>query len=137
MLGELLRAGITPGDSDDFEDPEKAAKALIKAQISYLMGLLVVVREVSVLADMVGDGPSFGYQGPGGLRPIADATKLAQQAKQREFDEAFARSAINLAGSAAGIPSAQINRSIKGANALAEGDTDNPAALLFGYQEPR
>ena len=137
VLGELLRAGITPGDSDDFEDPEKAAKALIKAQISYLMGLLVVVREVSVLADMVGDGPSFGYQGPGGLRPIADATKLAQQAKQREFDEAFARSAINLAGSAAGIPSAQINRSIKGANALAEGDTDNPAALLFGYQEPR
>ena len=137
VLGAMLRAGITPGDSDDFEDPEKMAKALTKAQIEYLMGLMVVVREASVLSDMVGDGPSFGYQGPGGLRPINDAVKFAQQAKQGEFDEAFWRSAINLTGSATGIPSAQLNRSIKGGMALAEGDTENPAALVFGYQEPR
>ena len=40
-------------------------------------------------------------------------------------------------GDLAGLPSAQINRTITGAQALADGETDNPAALAFGFQKPR
>jgi hypothetical protein len=35
-----------------------------------------------------------------------------------------------------GLPGAQINKTITGAEALDEGETDNPAALLLGYQQP-
>jgi hypothetical protein len=33
------------------------------------------------------------------------------------------------------LPSAQVNRTIDGIVALQEGKTDNPAALLFGYDK--
>ena len=36
-----------------------------------------------------------------------------------------------------GLPAAQVNRTITGAQALAEDETDNPAALVFGFQKER
>lgn len=137
-LGMALKNAVTPGDSGD-DDPEKLAKKLLAAQIDYLMGLMVVVREFSDVAKTLTGANDMGrdYTGPAGLRVITDAGKLAKQASQGEFDDAFRKSAINLIGSMFGLPAAQINRSITGAEALAEGKTDNPAALAFGFQEPR
>lgn len=136
VLGYFIKNAFTPGDSGD-DEPDEIARKLLAEQLGYLMGLMVVVREFNEVAKIVSGNPSFGYSGPAGLRGITDAQKFGQQAVQGEFDDAFRKSAINLLGDFTGLPSAQINRTISGAKALAEGKTDNPAAVAFGFQEPR
>ena len=136
VLGYTLKAALTPGDSGD-DDLEEIAKKLAAEQLGYLMGLMVVVREFNEVAKMVTGNPSFGYSGPAGLRGITDVQKFGQQAMQGEFDDAFRKSFVNLIGDFTGLPAAQINRTITGTQALAEGKTENPAAVAFGFQEPR
>lgn len=136
VLGYTLKAAFTPGDSGD-DDLEEIAKKLAAEQLSYLMGLMVVVREFGEVAKIATGNPSFGYQGPAGVRAISDAQKFGQQAMQGEFDDAFRKSAVNLIGDFTGLPAAQINRTMTGTKALAEGKTENPAAVAFGFQEQR
>lgn len=128
-LTALMKSALMPGDDD-----EDLAKKLAKEQISFLLGLFVGGREMAQLANIITGDRFYGYTGPSGLRPIDDTYKFAQQAAQGEIDHAFVRASINLLGDVFGIPSAQINRAIKGAEALQNDETDNPAALLFGYQ---
>ena len=128
-LTALFKSLLTPGDDDD-----DLAKKLAKEQISFMLGMFVGGRELAQLGDIATGGKFYGYNGPSGVRPIADTYKLAQQARQGEFDKGLATATINLLGSGFGLPSAQINRTIKGAEALNEDKTDNPAALLFGYE---
>lgn len=128
-LTALMKSALIPGDDDD-----DLAKKLAKEQISFLLGLFVYGRELTQLANIVTGDRFYGYAGPSGLRPIDDAFKFVQQAAQGEIDHAFVRASINLLGDVFGIPSAQINRAIKGAQALQEDETDNPAALLLGHQ---
>lgn len=138
MLGMALKAAITPGDSGD-DDPEKIAKKLLAAQIDYMMGMMVYVREFSDVAKTLTGANDMGrdYQGPAGLRLVVDAGKFAKQVGQGEFDDAFRKASVNLIGDLFGLPSAQINRTITGIKALAEGETENPAAIAFGFQKPR
>jgi len=77
------------------------------------------------------------YGGPAGLRVMSDTVQFAKQAHQGEFDDAFRKSFFNLMGGIFGLPTAQANRTVTGAQALSEGKTSNPAALVFGFQEPR
>ena len=128
-LTALMKSALIPGDDDD-----DLVKKLAKEQISFLLGLFVYGRELAQLANIVTGDRFYGYAGPSGLRPIDDGFKFVQQAVQGEFDSAFVRASVNLLGDAFGLPSAQINRTIKGAQALQDDETDNPAALLFGYQ---
>ena len=128
-LTALMKSALIPGDDDD-----DLAKKLAKEQISFVLGLFVGGREMTQLANIATGDRFYGYAGPSGLRPIDDTFKLAQQAVQGEFDSAFVRASVNLLGDAFGLPSAQINRTIKGAQALQDDETDNPAALLFGHQ---
>lgn len=128
-LTALMKSALIPGDDD-----EDLAKKLAKEQISFLLGLFVGGRELAQLANIVTGDRFYGYAGPSGLRPIDDTYKFAQQAAQGEIDHAFVRASINLLGDVFGIPSAQINRAIKGAQALQDDETDNPAALLLGHQ---
>jgi hypothetical protein len=99
----------------------------------------VVVREFGEAAKTVTGANDMGrdYTGPAGLRLITDAGSLAKQAHQGEFDDAFRKASVNMVGDLFGLPSAQINRMITGTKALAEGKTDNPAAVAFGFQEKR
>ena len=138
VLGYFLKNAITPGDSGD-DDPEKIAKKLLANQIDYLMGLMVVVREFGEAAKIVSGANDMGrdYTGPAGLRLIADTVSLAKQAHQGEFDDAFRKASVNVVGDLFGLPSAQINRTVTGTKALAEGKTSNPAAVAFGFQEKR
>lgn len=129
VLTAMLKSALIPGDDDD-----DLAKKLAKEQISFLLGLFVGGREMAQLANIITGDRFYGYTGPSGLRPIDDTYKFAQQAAQGEIDHAFVRASINLLGDVFGIPSAQINRAIKGAKALQDDETDNPAALLFGYK---
>ena len=128
-LTALMKSALIPGDDDD-----DLAKKLAKEQISFLLGLFVFGREMTQLANIATGDRFYGYAGPSGLRPFDDAFKFVQQAIQGEFDSAFVRASVNLLGDAFGIPSAQMNRTIKGAQALQDDETDNPAALLFGHQ---
>lgn len=127
-LNAMMKSLLTPGDDDD-----GLAKKLAKEQISFMLGMFVGGRELAQLGDIATGGKFYGYNGPAGLRPIADTYKFAQQAQQGEFDKGLATASINIIGSGFGLPSAQISRTLKGAQALDEGKTDNPAALLFGY----
>ena len=127
-LNAMMKSLLTPGDDDD-----DLAKKLAKEQISFTLGMFVGGRELAQLGDIATGGKFYGYNGPAGLRPIADTYKFAQQAKQGGFDKGLATATINILGSGFGLPSAQISRTLKGAQALDEGKTDNPAALLFGY----
>lgn len=138
VLGYFLKNAITPGDSGD-DDLEKIAKKLAANQIDYLMGLMVVVREFGEAAKTLAGANDLGrdYTGPAGLRLVADSVGLAKQTAQGEFDDAFRKAAVNVVGDLFGLPAAQINRTVTGTQALAEGKTSNPAALAFGFQERR
>lgn len=136
VLGSVLKDALTPGGDDD-EDLEALARKLAAEQLSYLMGLMFLVREFGAAAKIVtgAEGAGWDYQGPAGLRAISDTITFAKQAQQGEFDDAFRKAAVNLLGDFTGLPAAQINRSITGTQALVEGETENPAAVLFGYQK--
>ncbi|VDO06519.1 unnamed protein product [Brugia timori] len=136
VLGYFLKAALTPGAGDEMEDPEKLAKALAAQQLDYMMGLMVVAREFAEAAKIVTGLEDKGrdYGGPAGLRLISDTGSFAKQAQQGEFDDAFRKASVNLVGDMFGLPSAQINRTITGAQAMSEGKTENPTALVFGYQ---
>ncbi len=139
VLGALWKDALTPGDSGDYDNPEEATKKLAGEQVGFLAGLMVVVREfgeASKAALGLSDRPR-DYTGPAGVRIVNDALMAAKQAQQGEFDDSFRKAAVNLLGDVAGIPSAQINRTVTGAQALRDGKTMNPAALALGYQEPR
>lgn len=135
VLGGFLKDALTPGGGDD--DWEKLARKTLANQIDYLMGLMVVVREFAEAAKTVTGANDKGrdYTGPAGLRAVADTVTFAKQAHQGEFDDAFRKASINIIGDLFGLPSAQINRTITGAQALSEGKTANPAALVFGFQK--
>jgi len=134
MLMAVLKLGLTPGDDEDWDDPEKLAKKLAMEQASFAMGLVPFAREFTPMIQPFLQDQTFGYQGPAGMRIIGDATKFTQQAAQGEFDDGFRKAAVGLSGSLFGLPAAQINRTWTGVEALADDKTDNPAALMFGYQ---
>ncbi len=136
ILIELMKSAFTPGDSGDWEDPEKAALKMLKAEVSYLFGLVFGLREMGGIVDAFQGKPGGEYSGPAGTRIIGDTLKLAKQIGQGEMDDGLRKSIVNVTGELLRLPAAQVNRSITGAKALIEGDTQNPAALVFGYEEP-
>ena len=133
VLTHVLREALTPGGGDD--DPEELARKLLGEQLSFMFGLFVGVREFTGAAQALTGTSEFptDYRGPGGLRLLTDATRAAQQIQQGEADEPLRKSLVNVAGSLLRLPAAQINRSVTGAQALADGETSNPAALVFGF----
>lgn len=134
-LMAVIKSGFTPGDDEDWDDPEKLAKKLAMEQASFAMGLVPIAREFTPAIQPFLQDQTFGYQGPSGMRIVGDSVKFTQQASQGEFDDGFRKAAIGLSGSLFGLPAAQINRTWTGAEAMADDKTGNPAALLFGYQE--
>ncbi|WP_186425097.1 hypothetical protein [Cupriavidus metallidurans] len=134
VLGAILKDALTPGGGD--EDSEKLIKRLIAEQLTFLMGMVAFGREFSQATKaLLGEDHGMGYTGPAGLRVIPDTGNLAKQAAQGQFDDGFRKAFVNLLGDLAGIPAVQINRTITGAEAMTEGKTANPAALVFGFQK--
>lgn len=133
IIDTLLGTMLTLGDDDD---DETLGQKLVEGQISYLMGLTVLTREASGAAKALFGVDKGSYKGPTAFRFFDDLHKAAKQIGQGEMDEAMLTSIINLSGDF-GLPSAQINRSIKGIKALEEGKTDNPLAVAVGYKEKK
>jgi len=139
VLTVALKDALTPGDSGDWEDLDKILRKLLEAQLDNLFGLMVGVREVAGAAKMALGLSEYSqdYQGPAGLRLLSDIAGLGKEIGQGELDDGFRKRAINVLGSAFGLPAAQANRTFTGVQALIDGETDSPIrALAFGYQEP-
>jgi hypothetical protein len=134
VLASLIKSALTPGGDDDAEE---LARKLIGEQISYLMGLMVGVREITGAVQYATGTKQFdmAYGGPAGLRFFQELDKLGKQVGQGELDRALARSVVNVGGVLLHLPSGQINRTVDGVIAMSEGKTDNPAALLFGVEK--
>ena len=135
MVEQLLKEVLTPdGEDKEEKDLGKVAAQLTRAEVEYLLGMFVYVRELQGVSGMI-DGGMRGYEGPAGLRGIVTIQRAAQQAGQGEFDRGFRRSAVDLLGIGLGLPSAQINRTIDGLEALSEGETENPLSAVMGVQQ--
>lgn len=122
-MGALMKAALK-GDTDD---DEKLVEKLIRENLSYMFGVMVGLREVgSVIQGYA------GYEGPTGARFFATIGKLIKQVEQQEADAAFWRALNDAAGILFHYPAGQVRRTVEGVDALNEGDTKNPAAVLFG-----
>lgn len=136
----LLREALTPGDDgDDGDDDssflEKSVRFVGGNSIEFTMGTLLGVREAAGIAGLVSGEQIYAYRGPSSLRAISDFLALGQQVQQGEADAALAKALVNLLGDLGGLPSAQLNRTISGYNALVNDDkTDNPLVLATGYK---
>lgn len=140
-MAAALKDALTPGESDDWSE-EKIARKLLGENLGYLLNTMVFVRELGNPVSQSVKGEPFGtdYSGPAGLRMIGDASKVISKItkpNEVEWNDSLRKAVVNLAGDLARLPAAQINRTITGVQALSEGKTTNPAAVLFGYQEQR
>ncbi len=130
IVEELIRYALRPSPED--EEPEDLIKKLAANQIDFVVGLPFGIREFRGAGSLIvgtEDGVQ-SYRGPSGLRIVTDATQAAVQARQGEFDAAFRRSMINLFGTTVGIPSAQINATIDGIEAVSKDEIEGPSAVL-------
>lgn len=123
-LGYFLKAALR---GKDLDDEDKMAKELVAENISYLMGMMIGLRELNAAVS-----GSMGYEGPAGARFFADVAKFVKQAEQGEADEAFWRSANELGGVLLHYPALQVERTVRGIIALSDGTTENPIAPLVG-----
>ena len=132
VLSTLIKLALV-GTDDDWE-PEQLAKTLASDQMSYLFGLMVGLREVTSAAQAAAGVSLYtqSYGGPAGLRFFQEITKLGQQINQGEADQALFKAVSNVIGILFKLPSAQINRTVLGIDALLEGDTENPLAVIAG-----
>jgi len=122
MMGLALREALKGRGGDDEDLLDKA----LREQVAYIMGSLVLVREVA------GAVQGFrGYEGPAGTRAFSEVGKLFKQVEQGEVDEALLRSLNSVAGILFHYPAGQVDRSVRGTAALLEGQA-GPMAPLFG-----
>jgi len=139
VLSYMLKQALIPrkGDEEEEWDMVKIGRELAAEQLSYLMGTMVIAREFGEVGKMIFrvEGPRMGYGGPAGLRAIGETYQFATQASQGEFDRAFRKSAVNMIGAFTGLPSAQVNRTLDGLEALYEGETENVLAPLTGAKK--
>lgn len=130
VIVTVMKEAILGGGDDEDELVDK----IIADQISYLLGTMVGLREVTAAAQKVAGVEQFkgSYGGPAGLRLFQEIDKLGQQVGQGEADMALFKSANNVAGIVFHYPSGQVNRSAEGAAAMIEGKTENPMSLVVG-----
>ena len=140
MVERLLMEAISNwGDDDEDRNPVEHTLMHAPADVTaFTFGLVPVGSELSSMGERLFPTGEYGasYRGPARLNAISDLLDLTTQVRQGEFDRAARRAAINFLGDAAAIPSAQINRTWDGIDALMEEEVDNPievpVELMFG-----
>ena len=129
-LGTLMKAALHSGDdTPDWE--EKLARQLIADQMTYWLGTMVGLREISGAAQTA-LGLTGDYQGPASVRLFASIAELGKQINQGEVDEALLKAADNVGGVLFHYPAGQINATVDGLVTMGQGKTDNPGALIVG-----
>jgi len=134
VLGHFLRSALTGDLGDELEDWQGLMLALLGENLAYMAGTMIGTRELAGIFQGYA-----GYEGPAGARAFSTAGDLAKQVSQLDadkdyygLDEPFFR-ALNAAG---GVyfhyPASQVDKTVRGILALVNGETSNPAAILFG-----
>lgn len=111
------------------QDPDNIPGQLVKDQVAYLFNAMVGIREVSGAIQGFAD-----YNGPAGARIITEVSKLITTAEKGDAGEPAVRAANNAAGIIFHYPAGQLDRTVRGIIALANGETDNPGVLVTGPQ---
>lgn len=125
----VLMQSLLRGKCED-EDIECLAKALGQETIAYTFGTMILVRELSSIAQGY-----TGYTGPPGTRVFAEFTKLATQVSQGEVDMPLVKAAIMSASIPLHLPGVAISRIVEGGYNYAEGDVETPLPMLVGMPE--
>lgn len=126
-VSTLVKAALHGDD-----DQEKLLRNLIADQLNYLFGTMVLLREAGAAVQATTGTGGVDYTGPAAVRFFAELAKLGKQVQQGEADEPFWKSLNSVAGIIFHYPAGQINATVSGINALADGKTENPGALLVG-----
>jgi hypothetical protein len=121
----LMREALTGGGDD--EDDEALATALIRENLGFFLGTMVGLREIGSMVST-----DMRYTSPAGLRVLSDAAGLKDQIVQGEADEALWRAVNRVGGAVLHYPAGQVDRTVRGFRALADGETSNPLVLLVG-----
>ena len=127
----IIQPFLTGEDDDDrFDDFKRQALGMILSQF-------VGLREIQPWVFKAFGAETYGsYKGPASLSVIDTGMRMSEQFSQGDLDKALVKSVIDMVGLTTGaIPSTQINRTIDGIDAIAEGKTNNPTAVLFGYRK--
>lgn len=127
VLGWMMREALIRGECERGTDIECVAGQLAREQAGYIAGTMVGVREVSGVLQGF-----YGYEGPAGTRFFSEFGKTIQQAAQGELDKAALRALNQTAGILFHYPAGQVQRTVEGIAAMAEGETVNPLAPMFG-----
>lgn len=125
-LAPMLVLSVLRGEDDD---EEELAEKLAQAQAGYLLGMVVLARELSGMVS------GFGYSGPPAARIVTDFGRASTQVSQGEIDEPAVLAIIRLLGTGFGIPTTQAVRSYKGWVAWEEGNAPVSAILMGPPQE--
>ncbi len=125
-IGFFIRQALRPRRYKGDED-EGLLIDLLRENLAYLAGTMLFVRELGGFLQGYA-----GYEGPAGARIFADLGKLTKQIEQGEIDEALVKSLNEVAGTLLHYPASQIERTLSGLVALAEGKTENPGAVVAG-----
>jgi hypothetical protein len=125
-----LMTGLSKGDDED-----EITARLLRDQLGFLLGLLPFVREAQGAAQAAAGMDSYGYTGPAATRFFVDLQRLGVQVGQIPddgFDDDFWKALNSVGGILFHYPSVQLQRTASGIEALAAGETSNPAVLVTG-----
>lgn len=128
-LGAVVKAALK-GEADD---EDKLLKKIAAENLSYLLGSMVLLRELAPAVQAAAGVSEYnvGYGGPAGLRFFGELVKLGQQVGQGDIDGAMLKAANNVGGVLFHYPAGQINRTVEGAISMMEG-RDGPGAMVLG-----
>ena len=142
VVEKAFRDSLTGKDDDDDDDDEDPLKTYVREPLSaiaeYNLGLFTgLTREcASAASNFISGDRIYGYSGPAGVRLMAHANNAFSVASNPN-EKKVMKAIIDLLGDLRGIPSVQINRTIKGIRAVNSGQAEGIDAIkapLFGYK---
>lgn len=139
VIEQTWRDSLKPSDDDDDDDDDDLQwmREDLGTIVEYNLGLLPLVRECSMAVEsVIKQEPVMSYSGPAGARPITNAINLAQKAVNPNMNN-MTKAIIDFAGSLSGLPSTQINNTVKGIRAINSGQAEGVDAIkapFFGFK---
>ena len=139
LIEQTFRDSLVAKEDDDDDDDDELAwmREDLGTIVEFNLGLLPVTREFSTAAESLVTGkPVFDYRGPAGLRLLSNVTgglRTLGNPDERKVTKAI----TDLGGSLLGLPSVQINRTVKGIRAINSGQAEGVDAIkapLFGFK---
>lgn len=126
LLSELVFSFMRGDDWEDRE-PEDWAKLGVSVTLGPTLSMFVGLREFTSLLN------GYTYTGPIVFRAVNDVGRFGEALVSDDPDAArIMRSGLSFMSNFVKVPATQINRTWKGLEAYAEGETDMPTAVLFG-----